>query len=114
MKYMLLIVSGDPKLPQITDADMGPIFARFQQLTTDLQAQGKFHHSARLRPNVEGKTVKIGRGGSRVVIDGPFTETKEAVGGYYLIDCASEAEAVEWAKKFPPYFHIEVRAVWEL
>jgi hypothetical protein len=49
-----------------------------------------------------------------VVFDGPFTETKEAVGGYFIINCASEAEAIEWAKRFPPYFSIEVHPVRDL
>jgi hypothetical protein len=52
--------------------------------------------------------------GKRVIVDGPFTETKEAVGGYYLGDFVSEADAIEWARKFPPFFHIEVRQVWEM
>ncbi|MGO9451924.1 MAG: YciI family protein [Candidatus Binataceae bacterium] len=114
MKFMLLIVGGDPKLPQPTEAQMGPMLAQFQKIGADLGAAGKLVHSARLRSVAEAKTVKIGRDGKRTVIDGPFTETKEAVGGYYLIDCASEAEAIEWAKKFPPFFHIEVQPVWEM
>ncbi len=48
------------------------------------------------------------------VTDGPFSETKELIGGYFLIECASEAEAIEWAKKFPPAFTVETRQVWEM
>jgi len=114
MKFMLLIVGGDPKLPAPTEADFGPMMAQFQKIGADLGAEGKLVHSARLRPTEEAKTVKLGRDGKRSVIDGPFTETKEAVGGYYLIDCASQAEAIEWAKKFPPFFHVEVQQVWEM
>ena len=88
MKFMLLVVGGDPGLPQPSEA--------------------------RLRPNGEAKTVKLGSDGKRVIVDGPFTETKEAVGGYYLGDFVSEAEAIEWARRFPPFFHIEVRQVWEM
>jgi hypothetical protein len=114
MKYMLLIVGGDPKLPQPNADEGASMLAQFQKLGTDLSAQGKLVHSARLRPNEESKTVKVRPDRSRVIVDGPFTETKEAVGGYYMIDCASEAEALEWAKKFPPFFHIEVHQVWEM
>jgi len=114
MKFMLLIVGGDPRLPQPTDADMGPMLAQFEQIGADLGGQGKLVHSARLRPAGEAKTVRLGRDGKRTLVDGPFTETKEAVGGYYLGDFASEAEALEWARKFPPFFHIEVRQVWEM
>ncbi len=112
MKYMLLIVNPGQTPP--SEEQMRPVMAQFQQLTADLAAQGKLVHSARLRPNAEAKTVKVNRDGSRTIVDGPFTETKEAVGGYYMIDCVSEADALEWAKKFPPYFQIEVRQVWEM
>jgi hypothetical protein len=114
MKFMLLIVGGDPSLPQPSEAQMGSMLAQFQQIGADLTAQGKLVHSARLRPNAEAKTVKLMSDGKRVVVDGPFTETKEAVGGYYLGDFVSEADAIEWARKFPPFFHIEVRQVWEM
>ncbi len=113
MKYMLLIVN-DPKAPRVPDSEMGKMMGAFQKITEDLQAQGKLVHSARLRPTDEAKTVRLARGPKPVVIDGPFTESKEAVGGYYMIDCASVAEAIEWAKRFPPYFSIEVNAVWEM
>ena len=113
MKYMLKIVSGGTNAPVATEADFPQIMATFEKITADLQAQGKFLHSARLRPNAEAKTVRLAKDGTRTVIDGPFTETKEAVGGYLMIDCGSEAEAIEWAKKFPPFFHVEVHGVWE-
>jgi hypothetical protein len=112
MKYMLLIVGGDPGLPQPSEAQMGSMLAQFQQIGADLSAQGKLVHSARLRP--EARTVRVGREGSRTVTDGPFLETNEIVGGYFVIECPSEAEALEWAKKFPPFFNIQARQVWEM
>ena len=114
MKFMLLIVAGDSRAPQATEADYPAIFAQFQKLTAELQEKGKFLHSARLRPSPEARLVRVGTRRGRSVTDGPFTETKEAVGGYFMIDGESEAEAIEWAKKFPPFFHIEVRQVWEM
>ncbi len=114
MKYMLLIVGGDPKLPQPSQAEMGSMLEQFQKIGAEMTAKGKLVHSARLRSVAEAKTVKVGPDRKRTVVDGPFTETKEAVGGYYMVDCASEAEAIEWAKKFPPFFHIEVQQVWEM
>jgi hypothetical protein len=112
MKFMLLIMNGDPNNRPTTEADYPAIFAQFQKVTADLQAQGKFLHSARLRP--EARTVRVGRDGSRAVTDGPFLETKEIVGGYFMIECPSETEALEWAKKFPPFFNIQARQVWEM
>ena len=112
MKYMLLIMNGDPDNPPAKETDYPGIFAQFQKLTVDLQEQGKFLHSARLRP--EARTVRVGQDGSRAVTDGPFLETKEIVGGYFLIECPSEAEALEWAKKFPAFFNVQARQVWEM
>lgn len=114
MKYMLLIVDGDPKLPMPSQAELGPMMDTFIKIGADLGAAGKLVHSARLHPQSEGKTVRLSSDRKRTVVDGPFTETKEAVGGFYLADFASEAEALEWAKKFPPFFHIEVRQVREM
>jgi hypothetical protein len=112
MKFMLLIMNGDPNNPQTRETDYPAIFAQFQKVTADLQERGKFLHSARLRP--EARTVRVGRDGSRTVTDGPFLETREIVGGYFMIECPSEAEALEWAKKFPPFFNIQARHVWEM
>jgi len=107
-----LIMNGDPDNPPLKETDYPAIFAQFQKVTADLQAQGKFLHSARLRPEV--KTVRVGRDGSRTVTDGPFPETREMVGGYFMIECPSEAEALEWAKKLPPFFNFQARQVWEM
>ena len=112
MKFMLLIMNGDPDNPPLKETDYPAIFAQFQKVTADLQAQGKFLHSARLRPEV--RTVRVGRDGSRTVTDGPFPETREMVGGYVMIECPSEAEALEWAKKLPPFFNFQARQVWEM
>jgi hypothetical protein len=67
----------------------------------------------RLRPSGEARCVTT-RGGRRTVTDGPYAETKEVLGGYYLIECADAAEALEWAARCPSAKHgtIEVRPVW--
>jgi hypothetical protein len=68
-----------------------------------------------LKPTSEGVRVKVA-GGKLKVIDGPFTETKELLAGYCLIDVRSKAEAVEWAKRWPPLdgdVELEIRALYE-
>ncbi len=112
MKYVLLIVD-DPKVMQVSESEMGKIVATFMQIRDSLQSQNKLVHGVRLRPPVEAKTVRLAGGPKPATVDGPFSGSKEAVGGYFMIDVASQAEALEWAKKFPPYFSVEVRAVWE-
>ena len=114
MKFMLLIMNGDSTNQPTGERDYPAIFAQFQKLTGELQAQGKFLHSARLKPDTEAAVVRIKGDRTSTVTDGPFAETKETVGGYFLIECASQAEAVEWARKFPPYFTVEARQVWEM
>jgi hypothetical protein len=68
-----------------------------------------------LQPSATATTVKIGEGDDRVVTDGPFAETKEQLGGFYLLECADLDEALEWAKKVPlqPGGSVEVRPVMD-
>jgi hypothetical protein len=67
----------------------------------------------RLEPERHAARVQV-RGGRRLVTDGPFAETKEVLGGFYLLECASKDEAVEWAARCPSAQHgtIEVRPIW--
>ena len=70
--------------------------------------------SYRLQPGSEARTVHMDAAGQLSVMDGPFTETKEVIGGLYLIEAESMDEAVEWARKsrFIPGAN-EVRPIWE-
>jgi hypothetical protein len=74
-------------------ADMG-------QLIEELTRSGQLVSTAGLRPTSEGVRVRLHRGGRLSVIDGPFTETKEVIGGYALLEAQSKAEAVELTKRF--------------
>jgi hypothetical protein len=108
-QYMLLIVT-DPKAPPLPEAELNQLLGAYMKVTEDLTAQKKLVHSSRLRPPSEAKTVRF-VGGKKLVVDGPFSETKEAVGGYYVIECESQAEAIEWAKRLPASC-VEVQALW--
>jgi len=70
--------------------------------------------SERLQPASTATTVRV-RGGKTATTDGPFAETKEAVGGYYEIDVKNLDEAIAWAAKIPTaeYGSIEIRPIWE-
>jgi hypothetical protein len=74
-------------------ADMG-------QLIEELTRSGQLVSTAGLRPTSEGVRVRLQRGGQLSVIDGPFTETKEVIGGYAILEAQSKAEAVELTKRF--------------
>jgi hypothetical protein len=111
VKYLLLIHwderAGLKRAPGDDDKEVGEHRAFAQALGPRLLA------GERLRPEKDGRRVTM-RGGKRTVTDGPFAETKEVLGGYYVIDCADDREAVEWAARCPSAKHgtVEVRPVW--
>ena len=74
-------------------ADMG-------KLIEELTRTGQLVSTAGLRPTSEGVRVRLHRGGKLSVVDGPFTETKEVIGGYAILEAQSKAEAVELTRRF--------------
>ncbi len=72
-------------------------------------------HGERLRPETDATRVRV-KASQRQVTDGPFAETKEALGGFYLIECEDRKEAVEWAKKIPLRDGgvVDVREIWPM
>jgi hypothetical protein len=114
MRYMLLI-SSDPSAPAPAKAEMEAMFQGHQRLAEALRAAGKMVHGERLRPDSEATRIRS-KAGQRQIMDGPFAETKETLGGFYLIDCDTREEAVEWAKKVPlrEGGSVEVRPIWPM
>jgi hypothetical protein len=111
-QYMLLIY-GDPADapgPDEQDAQM----AHWMQYTTDLQESGSMRAGDALDRADTATTVRV-RDGETVITDGPFAETKEILGGYYLIDVPDLDAALAWAAKMPniAYGSVEVRPVWD-
>ena len=87
----------------------------WMQYTSDLQASGAMVSGAPLEPVTAATSVRI-RDGADVVTDGPFAETKEILGGYYLIDVPDLDAALKWARQMPNirYGTVEVRPVMEI
>jgi len=114
MRYLLLI-SSDKSAPAPSAAQMEPIVQGHMRVSEDLHKAGKMVAGERLRPDSEGVRVRV-KAGQHQVMDGPFTETKEALGGFYLIECETKEEAVGWAKKLPlgEGGVIEVRPIWPM
>ena len=96
MLYMFLIC-GDPHNPDEFDSDVQEEHGKFEQ---ELRERGLFAGGAGLMPAQISKTVRR-QNGEIVITDGPFAATKEAVVGYYVIDCKDEVEALEYATKIP-------------
>ncbi|HBH03357.1 MAG: hypothetical protein A2W08_04995 [Candidatus Rokubacteria bacterium RBG_16_73_20] len=115
MRYMLLICSDDKAAPPAPRAEMEAIVQGHRRFSEELEAAGKAVVGERLRPEGEACRVRL-KAGQRQVTDGPFAETKEALGGFYLIECDTKQEAVEWAKKIPlrEGGFVEVRPIWQM
>jgi len=86
----------------------------------ELMKAGVLLDGAGLQPSSKGARVKYSASGKQTVVDGPFTETKELIAGYWLIQAKSREEAIEWAKRAPnpagpgKYDEIEIRQFFEL
>ena len=113
MRYLLLIGGTDKNAPPSPpDSTMLQAFMTFSE---EARNAGKTVVSERLRPEDEASRVRV-KAGQRQVMDGPFAETKEVLGGFYLLECASKEEALEWAKKVPirEGGYVDVRPVWHM
>ena len=112
MKYMLLIYSSEDSY---TDDERAECMAESKQVCHSLNAQGKFLDASPLHPVAMATSVRI-REGKRFVTDGPFAETAEQLGGYYIIDVDNLDEAIAVASRLPPVKKgtVEIRPVFEL
>jgi hypothetical protein len=111
MQYMLLVY-GDPAEWNVTDDELPAIYEEYAAVSRDKATK----HGAQLMGIETAKTVRI-RGGETLVTDGPFAETKETLGGYYLIEADSIEDATTLAAKIPSARiggSVEVRQVVEM
>jgi hypothetical protein len=114
MRYLLLIASDDSGFATATQEQIAETMAAYNAFTRDARESGVMVGGEGLQPVSTAKTVRV-RDGETLVTDGPFAETKEQIGGYYLVDVPSEKEALEWAAKIPGarFDSIEVRPVMD-
>ena len=112
MKYMLLVYGDENAL---TKSEYEHCLDESIQLVNDIKAKGKYLAASPLRSTKTATSVRI-RDGKRLITDGPFAETKEQLGGFYLIDADHLDEALEIAARIPParWGTIEVRPVADL
>jgi hypothetical protein len=115
MRYMLLVCRDEKTGVDLPRAEMEALVQGHMRFGEELRAKGKMVATERLRREDEASRIRL-KGGQRHVLDGPFAETKETVGGFYLIECDSKDEAIAWAKKIPlrEGGFVEVRAIWEM
>ncbi|MBV8136124.1 MAG: hypothetical protein JO121_10925 [Deltaproteobacteria bacterium] len=112
MRFALTVLASERSW-ELPKAEVDKIVAEHVKLVSDLKAAGKLINVYRLRPGREAKTIRV-RNGRRVIEDGPFTGTEEAVGAFYLIQSDSHDEAMAWADNLAifDWESIEVRRLW--
>jgi hypothetical protein len=114
MRYLLLIYA--PETAEEPPEDVAKAsHAAYGAFTADIKARGLFQAGEALTPTSTATTVRVVNG-ETVTTDGPFAETKEALGGFYLIEARDLDEAIEIAARIPAATEgsIEVRPIWEL
>jgi hypothetical protein len=112
MKYMLLVYLDENCL---SETEREHCYVESAQLARDLNASGKYVSAGPLRPTTTATSLRV-RSGKRLVTDGPFAETREQLGGYYLIDARDLDEAMTIAERIPvaKVGTIEIRPVLEI
>jgi hypothetical protein len=112
VKYLLLIYAGEKA---ISEAERQHCYEESTQLAHDLKASGKYLSANPLQPVATATTVRM-REGKRLVTDGPFAETREQLGGYFLVDASDLDEAIGIASRIPAarWGTVEIRPVVEI
>ncbi len=112
MQYICLIYSDEQAWQGLSDDDRGQMIADYGAFTGSIKASGNIVAGDALQPTTTATTVRV-RDGETLVTDGPFAETKEQLGGYYVIEAKDADEALAIAARIPGarYGSIEVRPI---
>lgn len=115
MQYLLMIYANETALQNAPKEASSQMMAAYMAYTEAMKKAGVLVGSNRLRPTSDATTVRV-PSGKRTVLNGPFAETKEQLGGYYLIEAPDLDAALSWAERCPGAQHgaIEVRPVWTM
>jgi len=101
MRFMLTLIGPEGGYEDVTPDQMKAEMVNWEKFGAETMDAGVFLAGEGLQPAETAKTVRGGRDEERVVTDGPFAETKEQLGGFYLLECKDLDEALEWAKRVP-------------
>ncbi len=114
MKFLALIYNDESNYANATPQDIAATFQAHGAFGEASREAGVFGGGDGLQPSATATTVRV-RDGERLLTDGPFAETKEQLGGYYVLECKDLDEALAWAAKIPEarYGAIEVRPVMD-
>jgi hypothetical protein len=114
MKYLLTIYGDESGFAEATPEDIQQVMAAYEQFGRDASEAGVMLGGEGLQPSGTATTVRV-RDGEAITSDGPFAETREQLGGYYLLDCRDLDDALGWAARIPGAATgtIEVRPVMD-
>ena len=115
MNYLLLIYNNEAEFMGLGETALQKVSAEFTDFTKSIVQTGNFKAADRLKPVSSASTVRV-RNGKATTTDGPFAETREQLGGYYMIEAKNLDEATAIAARIPSarYGSIEVRPVWPM
>jgi hypothetical protein len=115
MQYLLMVYVNESGWPKLTKAEQEQGIAAYAAYSEALKKAGAMKGSNRLQPTSNATTVRVANGNSQV-LDGPYADSKEQLGGYFLIDVPDLDSAISWAARCPGASHgaIEVRPIWAM
>jgi hypothetical protein len=115
MQYLLMLYSNETAWPKMTKAEQERGVAAYQAYTEALKNAGVYKGSNRLQPTAAATTVHLADAKPQV-LDGPYIDSKEQLGGYYLIEVPDLDAAISWATRCPGASHgtVEVRPIWAM
>src|SRR5215831_4901925 len=112
MKYLLLIYDREQEWSTLSEAEQGQIYAEYGNFSQSVKDNGNYLGGAQLHPTSSATSVRV-RDGKQLVTDGPFAETREQLGGYYLVEAKDKKEALALGARIPSarWGSIEVRPI---
>lgn len=115
MRYLLMIYADEQWYDSLPPEQLGGYMEGYRAWGEEMGQRGVLEGGERLRPTTDATTVRV-LDGETITSDGPFAETKEQIGGYYLVDAKDLDDAIEMAAKIPAAAHgsIEVRPIWDM
>ena len=100
MQYLLLIYDAEKAFDAMSEADQKAIGSEYNSFTEDIKKSGHFRNGEALQPTSTATTVRVNNG-KTMTTDGPFAETREQLGGFYLIEAANLDDAIQVAARIP-------------
>jgi hypothetical protein len=114
MKYMLLMYANESEATRLTPEENQSLFQNWQTLLKEAHDAGVLLSNNGLSPVANATTVRV-RNSQTLITDGPFAETHEQLGGFFILECKDLDEAIRWAAKIPHalYGSVEIRPLWD-